>query len=120
MSYEILTTAEFLKDVKSIIKTYPGFKLHIQNAILSLQENPEQGDHLGHGLYKLRISITGKPAGKGYGARVIHAIISVHKKVFLLRAYDKSQKNDLTIQEIKIINARTRVLQQSLSKQQKR
>ena len=70
MSYEVLTTDEFLKDVKSIIKIYPGFKHDIQNTILLLQENPEQGDHLGHGLYKLRISITGKSSGKSYGARV--------------------------------------------------
>ena len=120
MSYEVLTTDEFLKDVKSIIKIYPGFKHDIQNTILLLQENPEQGDHLGHGLYKLRISITGKSSGKSYGARVIHAVISVHKKVFLLRAYDKSQKKDLTIEETKILITRTRVLQQSISKQQKK
>lgn len=120
MSYEVLTTEEFLKDVKSIIKTYPGFKLDIQNTILSLQEKPEQGNHLGQGLYKLRISITGKSSGKSYGARVIHAVISVHKKVFLLRAYDKSQKKDLTIEEVKILVSRVRVLQQSQSKPQKK
>lgn len=120
MSYEVLTTEEFLKDVKPIIKIYPGFKRDIQNTILSLQEKPEQGDHLGHGLYKLRISITGKSSGKSYGARVIHAVISIHKKVFLLRAYDKSQKKDLTTKEVKLLLAKVRVLQLSQSKPQKK
>ena len=88
MSYEVLTTDNFLKDAKSIIKTYPDFKHDIQNTILSLEENPEQGDHLGHGLYKLRISITGKSSGKNFGSRIIQLVISVHSKIFLLNVYD--------------------------------
>lgn len=114
MNYEVLTTEEFLKDAKSIIKNYPGFKQDIQNLIFVLQENPEQGDHLGHGLYKLRVSISGKPSGKSYGARIIHLIISVHQKVFLLNAYDKSQKKSLTKDETKILIARAKNLQINL------
>jgi len=63
VNYEVITTEEFLKDVKSILKVYPGFKRDIQNIILKLQQDPEQGNSLGHGLYKLRISITGKSSG---------------------------------------------------------
>jgi hypothetical protein len=116
VNYEVLTTEEFLKDAKSIIKIYPGFKRDIQNVISILQENPEQGDHLGHGLYKLRVSISGKSSGKSYGARVIHLVISVHRKVFLLKAYDKSQKKNLTTEETKILIARAKTLQINLSK----
>jgi hypothetical protein len=116
VNYEVVTTEEFLKDVKSILKVYPGFKRDIQGIILSLQENPEQGSPLGQGLYKLRISITGKSAGKSYGARIIHLVISVHQKVFLLKAYDKSEKKDLTVRETKILIAKAKAIQQVLVK----
>lgn len=116
MSYEVLTTDEFLKDAKSIIKTYPDFKHDIQNTILSLEENPERGDHLGHGLYKLRISISGKSSGKSFGARIIHLVISVHNKIFLLNVYDKSKKKDLTKEDTKILVQRAKVLRVNLSK----
>jgi hypothetical protein len=81
-----------------------------------LEENPEQGDHLGHGLYKLRISITGKSSGKSFGARIIHLVISVHYKIFLLNVYDKSKKKDLTKEETKILVLRAKVLRENLSK----
>jgi hypothetical protein len=116
VNYEVLTTEEFIKDVKSILKIYPGFKSDIQNVIATLQENPEQGDHLGHGLYKLRVSISGKASGKSYGARIIHLVVSVNQKVFLLKAYDKSQKKNITVEETKILIARAKTLQASLSK----
>jgi mRNA-degrading endonuclease RelE of RelBE toxin-antitoxin system len=114
VGYEVLTTEEFLKDVKSILKVYPGFKKDIQHAIAELQKNPEQGNHLGHGIYKLRVSITGKSSGKSYGARIIHLVITFHRKVYLLKAYDKSEKKDLTTEETKKLVARAKVLQINL------
>ncbi len=115
-SFEVLTTEEFLKDIKSILKIYPGFKNDIHLFIQRLREKPEQGNHLGAGLYKVRISITGKSSGKSYGARVIYAVISISEKIFLLRAYDKSEKKDLSKDELTILFKKVNQIKQHLFK----
>lgn len=51
---------------------------------------------MGVGIFKVRVEITGKPAGKSYGARLIYAIFSVTHEVLLLKIYDKSLVKDLT------------------------
>lgn len=111
-SFNVLTTDEFLKDAKSIVKVYPGFRKDLQNLIASLESNPATGNHLGNGIYKLRISISGKPAGKSFGARVIYWIFTFRNTVFLLRVYDKSNKGDLTKDEMKNLVEAVRLLKE--------
>lgn len=101
MSFKVIPTERFQKEVKKIIRIYPGFKENIAALIQSLQEDAIQGAHLGHGIYKVRISIIGKASGKSYGARSIHAVFSVEREIFLLTVYDKSEKKDLTAKELK-------------------
>ena len=99
--FEVFRTLLFEKELKQILKTYPEFNQNIQALSESLKKNPEQGDHLGSGVYKVRVDIDGKPAGDRYGARVIHAIFSVVNEVFLMRVYDKSDTKDLSPAEVK-------------------
>ena len=66
-----------------------------------LSKNPEQGESLGSGVYKLRVEIEGKGTGERYGARIIHAIFSIVNKVYLMRVYDKSDAKDLSPSEKK-------------------
>ena len=101
MNYNVIPTFRFEKELKKISRVYPGFKKDIEKLGLSLSILPEQGSHLGHGIYKVRIPITGKASGKSYGARVIHIVFSAYKEVYLLSVYDKSVKKDLVPGEIK-------------------
>jgi mRNA-degrading endonuclease RelE of RelBE toxin-antitoxin system len=100
VNYEIVPTSRFEKEAKKISHVYPGFRKDVEKLAASLAENPIQGKHLGHGVYKLRIPLTGKSSGKSYGARVIHTVFSVDKKVYLLSIYDKSVKRDLNNKEL--------------------
>jgi hypothetical protein len=100
MRFEVKRVFRFEKDLKHILKTYPNFNQNIRVLSESLKMNPEQGESLGAGVYKVRVDIEGKPAGDRYGARVIHAIFSVVNKVYLLRVYDKSDTKDLSPSEI--------------------
>lgn len=101
VKFSVTPTSRFEKELKKISRVYPGFKKDIENLVILLSANPEQGSHLGHGIYKVRIPITGKASGKSYGARVIHVVFSAREEVFLLSVYDKSVKKDLTSREIK-------------------
>lgn len=108
--YQVFPTPRFQKESKKIIRIYPGFRHDISKLIESLSLSPEQGHHLGEGIYKLRISITGKSSGKSYGARVIHVIISSRKEVYLLSVYDKSDKKDILPSEMKGLIEQANVL----------
>jgi hypothetical protein len=113
VSFNVNITSRFEKDSKKIVRIYPGFRKDIQKLVESLASNPIQGSHLGHGIYKVRISITGKSSGKSYGARSIHVVFSALKEVYLLSVYDKSVKKDLTegeVSELKKLIERLRLL----------
>ncbi len=113
--FEVKRVFRFEKDLKHILKTYPNFNKNIQVLSESLKRNPEQGESLGAGVYKVRVDIEGKPAGDRYGARVIHAIFSVVNKVYLLRVYDKSDMNDLSPSETKEVKDFVKQLRKELA-----
>jgi len=60
MSVEILTTENFRREAKRLIKKYSSIK----NDLIDLQEqllkNPRLGIPLGWNCYKIRMAITGK------------------------------------------------------------
>ena len=79
MSYKLYPTEEFKKNARKIKGKYPDFKNDLYLFAKKLKKNPlsfPSLDPLGDGLFKCRIDITGKPAGKSFGARVIYLIIS--------------------------------------------
>lgn len=55
-----------------------------------MEKNPHQGASLPKNCYKVRMKITGKPAGKRGGARIITFVKVVAEKVYLLSIYDKA------------------------------
>jgi hypothetical protein len=101
--FSVYQLAPFEKEAAKIISSYPAFKQDLIRLRESLSVNPEQGKHLGSGVYKIRLEITGKPAGKSYGARVIYVIFSVTSEILLLKVYDKSETKDLSKSEEKLI-----------------
>lgn len=101
MKYQVIPTPRFQKESKKIVRKYSDFREDLSNLIDSLAIQPEQGNYLGEGIYKLRVSISGKSSGKSYSARVLLAIITIRKQVYLLSVYDKSDKKDITVTEIK-------------------
>ncbi len=94
--FNVSSLPRFEKELAKIISKYPAFRLEFDNFKETLKNNPEQGNHLGSGVYKVRLEIPGKPAGKSYGARVIQAIFTVSNEVLLMLIYDKSDIRSLT------------------------
>jgi mRNA-degrading endonuclease RelE of RelBE toxin-antitoxin system len=64
LKYQVIATPRFQKESKKIVRKYPGFRSDLLKLIDSLAHQPVQGSHLGEGIYKLRISISGKATGK--------------------------------------------------------
>lgn len=68
-----------------------------------LKENPEAGGLVvgGGGIRKLRVPLTGK--GKSGGARFIYYWLKDDAQIYMLLAYPKSVKDDLTAAETAIL-----------------
>jgi hypothetical protein len=67
-----------------------------------LRENPEKGDVIKNsgGLRKIRMAI--ENTGKSGGARIIYLYLALEEEIFLITAYKKSNKEDLTEADLKI------------------
>ena len=101
MSYNILYTPEFSKEIKRLLKKYPSFKKDFSLLLQSLQQHPLQGFSLGNNFYKIRLAISGKMSGKSGGARIISFVKIIDEEIILISLYDKSLKETLSDKEIK-------------------
>ncbi|MFH1158868.1 MAG: type II toxin-antitoxin system RelE/ParE family toxin [Pseudomonadota bacterium] len=94
----VYRTRKFDREAKRIWR-----EKDIDRLVEDLSQNPEKGVHLGGGLYKLRIASHGR--GTRGGSRIIYLLITAAQRVFLLTAYAKNEKEDLTKDEYKTLRA---------------
>ena len=71
MSFSIIYTSEFEKEIKKLAKKYPSLNKYFSSFLKSLQQDPPQGISLGKNTFKIRLLISSKNIGKSEGARVI-------------------------------------------------
>lgn len=101
---KLTPTPDFKASAKRLAKHYPSFKDDLKALADSLQENPGQGTPLAGGYRKIRMAITSKAKGKSGGARVITLNCLVKEKegeIFLVKVYDKSETENVTMKEIR-------------------
>jgi mRNA-degrading endonuclease RelE of RelBE toxin-antitoxin system len=103
MPYSVKTISVFEKQFKRLYRKYPSLKADVLQLIVQLRANPEIGSYLGNQCYKIRISIKSKSKGKSGGARIITHIVVTEQTVYLLSIYDKSEKADLSANELKLL-----------------
>ena len=101
MSYKVLTTNNFEKEAKRLIKKYSSLKNEIVALIDDLQHNPMQGAHVNNNIYKIRLAVASKGKGKRGGARVMTFIKVIAEEVYLFSIYSKGDKDDISQLEIK-------------------
>jgi mRNA-degrading endonuclease RelE of RelBE toxin-antitoxin system len=101
MSYSIIPTHRFEKELKRLSKKFPSLKKEFARLIAEIADNPETGTSLGNNCYKIRLAIASKGKGKSGGARVITYLYVETDSVYLLTIYDKGEKADLKIGELK-------------------
>lgn len=101
MSYNVKSISVFEKQAKKLNKKYPSLKSELSSLIEILKETPDYGTPIGKDCYKIRLSIASKRKGKSGGERIITHILISDNTVYLLSIYDKSQKENLTVNELK-------------------
>jgi len=101
VSYKILNTPEFKKEIKRLSAKYPSLHSDFDVFLNELSENPFQGKALGNNCYKVRLSISSKRRGKSGGARVITFVQVTNEIVILISIYDKSEIATISEKEIK-------------------
>ena len=100
MSYKIITSSFFDKELKSLVKKYPSLKEEYRILYQTLENDALQGTSLGKNCYKIRLAIRSKNAGKSGGARVITHVKIIKQTVYLLSIYDKSEQPSIGNKEI--------------------
>lgn len=103
MSFAVESSRLFRRQAKRLLKKYPSLVLELEDLIASLAETPRQGVALGKDLYKIRLAIRSKGAGRSGGARVITCLKVVSERVILAAIYDKSELDNLTDRELAAI-----------------
>ena len=103
MSFKVETIAPFRKEAKKLIKKYPSLKDELAELGTLLSMDPTHGISLGNNCYKIRISIASKGKGKSGGARVITHFYVSDKTVFLLSIFDKSEQENISDSQIKLL-----------------
>ena len=109
MNYEIVTTKDFDRGVKSLVKKYHSFLDDLEDLKKELLENPEMGDKLGGNTRKVRMAIASKGKGKRGGARVITCNVLIDIKnaeIYLLTIYDKGKQDSISSKEIELLKHR--------------
>lgn len=100
MSYNLIITPTFERDIKPLLKKYKSLKTDLVTLFESLESKPAQGKSLGKGCFKIRLAISSKGKGKSGGARLITCVKITSENVFLLSIYDKSDKEDISDKEL--------------------
>ena len=101
MSYSVIPTHRFEKELKRLVKKFPSLKKEFAGLIDAIVEDPATGTPIGNNCYKIRLAISSKGKGKSGGARVITYLYIQTGTVYLLTLYDKSEKADLKPNELK-------------------
>jgi mRNA-degrading endonuclease RelE of RelBE toxin-antitoxin system len=100
MSFNLIPTPEFERELKKLSKKYPSVKKDLFVLCSSLENNADTGTPLGNNCFKIRMAITSKNKGKSGGARLITHVKIVAQSIYMLSIYDKSDSETITNEEI--------------------
>lgn len=100
MSYKVIASRDFEKDLKRLVKKYASLAQEATYLIKSIADNPVQGTPIGKDCFKIRLAIKSKGRGKSGGARVITCVFTLQEQVVLLSIYDKSEKENIDSKEL--------------------
>lgn len=103
MSYKIVSTHTFDRELKRLAKKHRSIKADIGKLGEQLEKNPTMGDEIIKHCYKIRMAITSKNKGKSGGSRVITYVYVTQETVFLLSIYDKGEQEDISNNELKMM-----------------
>src|ERR1700743_1992137 len=96
MSNKIIYSSIFVRKAKILKKKHLSLTSDLAELEKSLIANPKQGNDLGAGLYKVRLSVKSKGKGKSGGYRIITYLVNQSIdgiNINMLTIYDKSEES---------------------------
>ncbi len=103
MSFELIPTSVFLKELKKLKKKYVSIESDLEILGEQLLTNPKIEVEVYKNCYKIRFGIKSKSKGKSGGGRLITWVKLESERIYLISIYDKSEKETLTDQYIKAL-----------------
>ena len=100
----ISVSDDFAKEAKRLAKKYPSFKQDYKDFLVSIKNNPLQGDEITKNIRKIRMAIKAKGKGKSGGAMVITFNILTdieNGQVVFLLLYDKEDASTVKVNVVK-------------------
>ena len=102
----------FRRDLKPLAKKFASLLDEVDNLIEQLFTSPQPGTPLGKNCYKIRLAVRSKSGGKSGGMHIItYVIVELRAQpsgvttVYLAFIYDKSERENITDSQLKIIVA---------------
>jgi len=99
----IEVSERFEKELKKLAKKYKKISSDLIKFKKEILKNPTLGTPLGNDCYKIRIANSSVPTGKSGGFRIITLIKIQKEKIILLTIYSKTQKENISDEELKAI-----------------
>jgi len=102
MNVEIITTPNFERDAKKLLKKYRSLKGELEQLIDELEADPRMGTLIKENVYKIRLAVKSKGKGKSGGMRIVTfvdiALVEVGgtTDIYLLSIYDKSKRENIS------------------------
>ena len=100
MSFNVIVNTGFKKHAKSNGKRHHSLKSDIEALVISLEQNPLQGEPLWKDCYMVCMAISSKGKGKSGGKRINTCVKVVDQDVYLLTIYNKSDKENISDKEL--------------------
>jgi len=103
MTYDVYLTETFQKSIKALKKKHRHVKQDLLETIEALEKDPTIGDPIpgwNKEIWKVRVASSDVKKGKRGGFRVIYLWKAGEMKVYLLIAYFKGEKTEITKKEI--------------------
>ncbi|MCY7276923.1 MAG: type II toxin-antitoxin system RelE/ParE family toxin [Phormidesmis sp. CAN_BIN44] len=105
---QVLVAAEFQNQIRELVKRYRQIRSDVQGLIEQLKAGEFPGDQIsgaGYTVFKVRVKNSDIRKGKSGGYRIIYQVLSP-TIVLLLFIYAKSDRSNVTVEEIQSIAER--------------
>lgn len=96
MIEQVRFSTDFQRAFKQLKKRYRSLPDDVSRLLLSLKDNPYQGDELYDGMRKVRVAFTSKRRGKRGGGRVIIRLTIEDTCLSFLYIYDKADMGNVS------------------------
>ncbi len=100
MSYKLVPTPPFTRELKQLAKKYPSIHNDLANLENDLLRSPFQGTPIGKDCFKIRIAIKSKGRGKSGGGRIITFVQVINQNIYMIAIYDKSESENISDKEL--------------------